>query len=89
MEPRKIWKRHKDYQENQLGGEASPAFLPFALSVMVTNNCEYSNNLPCIHGFLMHLRRERPISELLGRDVLFSSQSLCCTSFDYCTLLVK
>jgi hypothetical protein len=69
MEPRKIWKRHKDNQEKQLDGEASPAFLPFALSVMVTDICEYKNNLPRIHGFLMDLWREWPISEWLRREI--------------------
>jgi hypothetical protein len=51
--------RHKDNKKNQPDREACPAFLPFALSVMVTNKYEYRNNLPCIHGHLMQLKEER------------------------------
>jgi hypothetical protein len=76
MDPRKVWKGTRTTKEKQFGGEASSVFLPFALSVMVTNNCEYRNNLPCIHGFLMHIRREWPITELLSGNVFFPSVSL-------------
>jgi hypothetical protein len=53
MGPRMVFVKAQVQQENHSGRDARSALLPFALSVMVTNDCEYRNNLPAIHGDLM------------------------------------
>jgi hypothetical protein len=72
MEPRKVVGRQKDNKKTRRAGKASRVFLSFALWFIVPNNCERRNNLPRIHGFLMDLRREWPISEWASAQDFFS-----------------
>jgi hypothetical protein len=60
MDPRKIYGKAEGQQENQPGNKACSVPLPFALSVIVPNNCEHRNNSICPHGFLMH----RPVKTI-------------------------
>jgi hypothetical protein len=46
-------------QENRSGSETHPGFLPFALSVIVPNNCEHRNNLSLVHRLLMHIAKKK------------------------------
>jgi hypothetical protein len=76
------WKA-KGQQENQTAWDASPVFLSYALSVIVPNNCERRNNLPRIHGFLMDLRREWPISEWLRRETFLFAVPFLTTAHSF------
>jgi hypothetical protein len=71
MGPRKIYVKAQGQPENHSGRNARSALLPFALSVIVTNECEYRNNLPLIHRHLIDVLKEIQVAGGGGKFVKF------------------